>query len=108
MTVPFKKEEVGKAVKILENNKSAGSDNIVAEQLKNSQEIVHERIASLLNEISRSGKFPKEINQEILIPLPKPGKKEGTCWKSKTNNFVIYAKKNSCYLHVKKSDWKSW
>ncbi len=77
MNTPFTKEEVSKAIKSLKNNKSAGVDDIVAEQLKYGPEEINEGIADLLNNISRTGNHPKELSEGILIPLPKPGKKKG-------------------------------
>ncbi len=38
---------------------------------------INDGIAELLNEVARTGKYPKEIKEGILIPLPKPGKKKG-------------------------------
>ncbi len=77
MKIPFTKGEVGEAIKSLKNNKSAGIDDIVAEQLKYGPEEINQSIAELLNEISRTGNHPKEVKEGILVPLPKPGKKKG-------------------------------
>ncbi len=77
MKIPFTKEEVSKAIKSLKNNKSSGVDDIVAEHLKYGPSEINEGIAQLLNDISRTGNHPTEINEGILIPLPKPGKKKG-------------------------------
>ncbi len=77
MNTPFTKEEVSKAIKSLKNNKSAGVDDIVAEQLKYGPEEINEGIAQLLNDISKTGNHPKELSEGILIPLSKPGKKKG-------------------------------
>ncbi len=77
MKIPFTRDEVSKAIKSLKNNKSAGKDNIVAEQLKYSPKIINEGIVILLNSTSKSGKYPKEVKEGVLIPLPKPGKKKG-------------------------------
>ena len=77
MKIPFSTNEVRRAIKSLKNNKSAGIDDIVAEQLKYGPEIVIAGIADIFNNIAGSGSYPKEIKEGILIPLPKPGKKKG-------------------------------
>ena len=77
MSEPFTAEEVKKAVTSLSNNKSAGSDQLKAELLKHSPEEIFIEIAAILNEIARTGNFPKEVKEGILVPLPKPGKKQG-------------------------------
>ena len=77
MKTPFTVEEVQKAVKSLKNNKSAGCDDLKAELIKHSPDTIHQGIADLLNHMAKTGEHPKEIKQGILIPLPKPGKKQG-------------------------------
>jgi len=77
MNIPFTKEEVKNATRKLKNNKSAGSDNITAEQLKNAPDIMYEKIAEIYNNIAETGKYPDEIKLGILVPLQKPGKPKG-------------------------------
>ena len=77
MEPSFTEDEVIKAIKKLKNNKSAGIDNIRAEQLKYGGETVPSKIANIFNEISKTGKCPTEIKQGILTPLQKPGKLAG-------------------------------
>ena len=77
MTTPFTVTEVQKAVKSLKNNKSAGCDDLKAELIKHSPENIHQGIADLLNHMAKTGEHPKEVKEGILIPLPKPGKKQG-------------------------------
>ena len=74
---PITCPEVKEAVKKLKNNKSPGCDNIPAELIKNSPEIVHNQIAEILNEAAKTGNKPKEINLGQLIPIPKPNKPKG-------------------------------
>ncbi len=69
LKIPFTGDEVSKAIKSLKNNKSAGKDNIVAEQLRYGPKIINEGIAILLNSTSKTGKYPKEV-KGVLIPLP--------------------------------------
>ncbi len=77
MRIPFTSEEISKAVRKLKNNKSSGIDEISAELIKHSPEIIHQKIADIFNEIARTGEVPEEIIMGILGPLPKPGKPRG-------------------------------
>ena len=74
MIKPFTSEEVEIAVKSLKNNKSAGNDNIYAEQLKCSP---NEYISDIFNNMAETGVFPSESKEGTLIPLHKPGKEKG-------------------------------
>ena len=56
MKHPFTGEEVNKAIKSLKNNKSAGIDNITAEQLKYDPKEINEGIAEILNSTAKTGK----------------------------------------------------
>ena len=77
MNTPFDEEEVAEAVNSLKNNKSAGIDDIHAEQLKYGPDIINKYIAEILNDIAKTGDYPEELKHGILVPLPKPGKKKG-------------------------------
>ena len=77
MKTPFTPEEVGKAIKSLKNNKSPGSDQLKSELLKFGPNIIHQEIAEILNEIAKTGTYPQEVKNGLLIPLPKPGKRQG-------------------------------
>ena len=61
----------------MKNNKSASIDNIKAEMIKYSHKIIHQNIAEIYNEMAKTGEFPEEIIQGILVPLPKPGIPQG-------------------------------
>jgi len=77
MNKPFTAEEIETAVKCLKNNKSPGIDNINAELLKYGPNELHDEIANIFNQIAETGEVPTEIQQGILIPIPKPGKPAG-------------------------------
>ena len=77
MKQSFTANEIKLAVKKLKNNKSAGSDEITAEQLKHAPEIIYETIADIFNTLAETGKYPEELKIGILIPLHKPGKPKG-------------------------------
>ena len=77
MRTPFTPEEIEKASKSMKNQKSVGEDGLHAEYVKYGPPEIHNGIATLLNTIARTGKYPAEIKSGILTPLPKPGKKQG-------------------------------
>ena len=60
-----------------ETIKAPEPDKICAELLKYSLEVIHSRIAEIFNSIARSGEYPEELKEGILVPLPKPGKPQG-------------------------------
>ena len=51
--------------------------NIKAEQLKYGTENITREIATIYNEIARTGKLPNEINQSVTTAIQKPGKPKG-------------------------------
>ena len=77
LKIEIDSEEVKTAIDKLRNNKSPGFDQINAELIKNSPNIVFEHIAQILNEIAETGNKPLELSLGQLIPLPKPGKPKG-------------------------------
>ena len=77
MTDPFERTEIEKATKSMKNQRSVGEDGLNAEFIKYGPPEIHEGIATLLNTIAETGKYPKEMKLGILTPLPKPGKKQG-------------------------------
>lgn len=79
MKTPFSTDEIKNAVRKLKTNKSPGSDEITAEELKNCPEKIYNEIAKIFNKMAETGKYPEEIKLGILIPLQKPGKVKGTC-----------------------------
>ena len=102
MTKPFTKEEVKSAVKCLKNNKSPGPDEITAEQLKHSPDIVFEKMADIYNHVAKTGNYPEELKLGILIPLQKPGKLKG-----KTENIrpIILLHLIRKLFHIHNNDW---
>ena len=79
MRQPFTAIEIRKSITSLKNNKSPGIDNLKAEQLKRGPHVLSEKIANILNNSAETGAIPTELIQGILIPLQKPGKKQGPC-----------------------------
>jgi hypothetical protein len=73
----FTSSEIENAVKSLKNNKSPGIDNLNAELLKYGPEEMFEEISEIFNTIAETGETPDELTNGILIPIQKPGKKQG-------------------------------
>lgn len=74
MNTPFTSGEVQAAI---QNNKSSGRDNIKAGQLKYGTENIPKEIATIYNQIARTGKHPNEINRRVLTVIQKPAKPKG-------------------------------
>ena len=72
----FNADEIAKAVKSLKNNKSAGCDEIRSEQIKYAP-CTFQYIADILNDVAKTGNYPVELTNGLLIPLQKPGKVKG-------------------------------
>ena len=77
MLTPFTQEEIKKATRSLQNNKSTGTARICAELLKYSPDGMYSRIAQIFNNIARSGEYPEELKQGILLPILKSRKPQG-------------------------------
>ena len=65
----FTSGEVQAGIKHLQSNKNAGKDNIKAKQIKYETENIAKDIATIYNEIARTGKHPNEINQGVLTVI---------------------------------------
>ena len=76
MKTPFTTGELEKASKSTNNRKSVGEDELNAEYIKYGPPEIHNGIATLLNIIARTGKYPAEIKSGIITLLPKPGRKQ--------------------------------
>ena len=77
MNQPFTTEEIKIAIRSLQNNRSAGDDQIKAEMLKSAPDILHELLADIYNNISKTGEHPPELTLGIITPIQKPGKPKG-------------------------------
>ena len=76
MKAPFTGKKIQKAAESSKNRKSVGEDNLNAEFLKYGPPILHDSMAKLLNKMASTRKYPKQINQGILVPFQKPGKRQ--------------------------------
>ena len=89
MKAPFTSAEVQAAIKQLLNNKSAGRDNIKAEQINYGAENIAKEAATIYNEITRTGKRPNEINQGVRTTIQRPDKAKGPT--KNTFHFILKA-----------------
>ena len=67
------KEEIRRAIKKLKNNKAAGTDNIQAEMMKESEDISVDVLYTLFNRIWDEGSVPEQWKEGIIVKLPKKG-----------------------------------
>ena len=70
-TTEVTREEVEVAVRKLKNGKAPGSDEIVAELVKNGGQVMVDWLWELLREVWRTKSVPQEWKNAILIPLHK-------------------------------------
>ena len=70
----FSEEEYRKGIAALKNNKAAGIDNILVEQLKNLELKAHKWLHTMLNTCFIENKTPKIRMQSKIIAILKPGK----------------------------------
>ena len=74
LTSPFTMEELMKGIKILENNKAAGLDDMLCEQIKHLVPKAMVWLKEMMNNILVSKKFPKLWHRSKVIAILKPGK----------------------------------
>ena len=76
-TTEVTREEVEVAVRKLKNGKAPGSDEIVAELVKNGGQVMVDWLWELLREVWRTKRVPQDWKNVILIPLHK---KQSRIW----------------------------
>ena len=74
MNQPFTAEEIKSAMRSLRNTRSAGDDQIKAELLKSTPDILHELLADIYKNKSETGEHPPELTLGIITLIQKPGK----------------------------------
>ena len=65
--------EIKKHIKLLKNNKSAGSDMILDEMIKCGSNILSPVLCKLFNIVLNTGIFPQSWNETYQVPLYKSG-----------------------------------
>ena len=74
LVYPFTEEEYRKGMATLKNNKAAGIDDVLVEQLKHLGPIAHRWLHSMLNTCFTENKIPNVWRQSRIIAILKPGK----------------------------------
>ena len=74
MVSPFSADEYRKGVATLKNNKAAGRDDVLVEQLKNLGPNAHKWLRAMLNNCFIDNKIPTIWRQSKIIAILKPGK----------------------------------
>ena len=74
LVYPFTEEEYRKGIATLKNNKAAGIDDVLVEQLKHLGPIAHRWLYSMLNTCFTENKIPKVWRQSRIIAILKSGK----------------------------------
>ena len=74
MVSPFSEDEYRKGVATLKNNKAAGRDDVLVEQLKNLGPNAHNWLRAMLNNCFIDNKIPTIWRQSKIIAILKPGK----------------------------------
>ena len=77
MNQPFTAEKIKNKIRSLRNNRSAGDDQIKAEMLKSSHDILLELLADIYNNLSKTGEHRSELTLGIRTPIQKPWKPKG-------------------------------
>ena len=71
--IPIIREEVVHAVKSLKSGKSAGVDNVPAELIQAGGDNMIDILHTLCNRIWKTGQWPKQWTQSLVITIPKKG-----------------------------------
>ena len=74
LTSPFLMEDRLRGVKALKNNKAAGLDDMLCEQIKHFGEATLRWLLQMMNSILKTQKFPKLWMKSKVIAILKPGK----------------------------------
>ena len=85
------RDEVITAINEMKNNKTEGIDSIQAEVFKCFREKAVNELIELCQDIYRSGNWPEDFLQTIMIPLRKPN--AATCEEYRTISLLTLASK---------------
>lgn len=91
------KNEVEAAIARINNNKAAGSDNIVGEILKSTGEKGIEILHKICNKVWTQGEWPENWVKSVCIPLHKKGAKD-ECSNYRTIALINHANKVLLYI----------
>ena len=74
MVYPFSEEEYRRGIAVLKNNKAAGIDDELAEQINNIGPKTHKWLFAMLNNGFTENKIPTIWRKSKIIAILKPGK----------------------------------
>ena len=89
---PILREEVEIAVASLKKGKSAGVDNIPAELVQAGGETMIDVLTEICNRIWRTGEWPTQWTQSLIITLPKKGNLQ-LCQNYRTISLISHSSK---------------
>ena len=75
---PFSEEEYRRGIATLKNNKAAGIDDVLGEQLNNLEPKTHKWLLAMLNNCFTQNKIPTIWRKSKIIAILKPGKDSAT------------------------------
>ena len=78
MDHPFSEKEYGRVIATLKNNKAAGKDDVLIEQLKNLWPKTHKWLLAMLSNCFTQNKIPTIWRKSKIIVILKPGKDSAT------------------------------
>ena len=78
MVYPFSEEEYRRGIATLKNNKAAGIDDVLVEQLKNIGPKTHKWLLAMLYNYFTQNKIPTIWRKSKIIVILKPGKDSAT------------------------------
>ena len=78
MVYPFSEEEYRRGIATLKNNKAAGIDDVLVEQLNNLGPNTHNWLLAMLNNCFTQNKIPIIWRKSKIIAILKPGKDSAT------------------------------
>ena len=90
--MPLLREEVEAAVKSLKKGKSAGVDNIPAELVQAGGEAMIDALHIICSKIWRTGEWPTQWAQSLIITLPKKGNLQ-KCQNYRTISLISHCSK---------------
>ena len=87
MAHPFSEEEYKKGIAALKNNKAAGRDDVLVEQLNHLGQKANKLLDTMLNVCFTGNKIPKIWRHSKIIAILKPGKDSYAIRTNSTNQL---------------------
>ena len=93
MKQPFKKEEISKVAKKLNNGRSSGSDELKQELIKYAPIDIHHENNKIFNNVASKGDGVVELTLCVKPSLQKPGKSKGPPEKLRPMILLFFLRK---------------